>query len=105
MIKDLRYIESDLIASRTKYKSLLEFVDDKPLMKEYLIFVIRTLGDKIKALEGINLSMRNELDLINKEITSFEKMKLKDNVPELIEALGLESVATDLIKQFKQTHK
>lgn len=105
MIKDLRYIESDLIASRTKYKSLLEFVDDKPLMKEYLIFVIRTLGDKIKALEGINLSMRNELDLINKELTTLEHFNKKENVPQLIEALGLEPMARSMVTRFKQTHK
>lgn len=104
-IRDLQSIQIDVIASRTQYDEVKTFLADKPLLLGKLEFVIRTLGDKIKAIEGINLSMRNELDLINKEITSFEKMKLKDNVPELIEALGLESVATELIKQFKQTHK
>lgn len=74
MVRPLDLIEIDIEASRVKCKELLDFMADKPFMKDKLNFILLTLNEKNNALQGIINAQQNELRLINAGIDQLENV-------------------------------
>lgn len=81
MVRDQTLIEQDIKKARADSLELLEFMKDKPFMKDKLNSILKALSDKIKFLEHIVESQQVEIKLLTECTDSMTAiMEVKANI-------------------------